>query len=74
MMQIWFLRNGSYLLKICHIPFGKAIHPPLPYGKVPVEHLKSLHGASLIWRTVDQLFMRRIRLWTSCLFIENYSP
>ena len=31
-MQIWFLSNGSYSLKNCHNPFGKAIqphHPPL---------------------------------------------
>ena len=48
MMQIWFLSNGSYSLKNCHNPFGKAIQPPLPpYGKMPVEHLKSLHGSSL---------------------------
>ena len=48
MMQIWFLSNGSYSLKKCHNPFGKAIQPPPPYGKIPVEHLKSLHGASLM--------------------------
>ena len=47
MMQIWFLSNGSYSLKNCHNPFGKAIQPPPPYGKIPVEHLKSLHGSSL---------------------------
>ena len=46
-MQIWFLSNGSYSLKKCHNPFGKAIQPPPPYGKIPVEHLKSLRGASL---------------------------
>ena len=46
-MQIWFLSNGSYSLKKCHNPFGNAIQPPPPYGKIPVEHLKSLHGASL---------------------------
>ena len=46
-MQIWFLSNGSYSLKNCHNPFGKAIHPPPPYGKIPVEHWKSLRGASL---------------------------
>ena len=45
-MQIWFLSYGSYSLKNCHNPFGKAIQPPLPYGKMPVEHLKSLHMAS----------------------------
>ena len=28
-MQIWFLSNGSYSLKKCHNPFGKAIQPPL---------------------------------------------
>ena len=27
-MQIWFLSNGSYSLKKCHNPFGKAIQPP----------------------------------------------
>ena len=27
-MQIWFLSNGSYSLKNCHNPFGKAIQPP----------------------------------------------
>ena len=46
-MQIWFLSNGSYSLKKCHNPFGKAIQPPPPYGKIPVEHWKSLHGSSL---------------------------
>ena len=46
-MQIWFLSNGSYSLKKCHNPFGKAIQPPPPYGKIPVEHVKSLRGASL---------------------------
>ena len=30
MMQIWFLGNGSYSLKNCHNPFGKAIQPPPP--------------------------------------------
>ena len=30
MMQIWFLSNGSYSLKKCHNPFGKAIQPPSP--------------------------------------------
>ena len=30
MMQIWFLSNGSYSLKNCHNPFGKAIQPPPP--------------------------------------------
>ena len=29
-MQIWFLSNGSYSLKNCHNPFGKAIQPPPP--------------------------------------------
>ena len=29
-MQIWFLSNGSYSLKKCHNPFGKAIQPPPP--------------------------------------------
>ena len=29
-MQIWFLSNGSYSLKNCHNPFGKAIQPPSP--------------------------------------------
>ena len=49
-MQIWFLSNGSYSLKKCHNPFGKAIQPPPPYGKIPVEHVKSLRGASLnVW-------------------------
>ena len=47
MMQIWFLSNGSYSLKKCHNPFGKAIQPPPPYGKIPVEHGFSLRGASL---------------------------
>ena len=47
-MQIWFLSNGSYSLKNCHNPFGKAIQPPPPYGKIPVERWKSLRGASLI--------------------------
>ena len=46
-MQIKCLSNGSYLLKGCHNPFGKGFQPPRPYGKIPVEHLKSLHGASL---------------------------
>ena len=46
-MQIWFLSNGSYSLKKCHNPFGKAIQPPPPYGKIPVEHGFSLRGASL---------------------------
>ena len=46
-MQIWCLSNGSYSLKKCHNPFAKAIQPLPPYGKIPVEHLKSLHGASL---------------------------
>ena len=27
-MQTWFLSNGSYSLKKCHNPFGKAIQPP----------------------------------------------
>ena len=45
-MQIWFLSNGSYSLKKCHNPFGKAIQPPPPYGKIPVEHWKSKRGAS----------------------------
>ena len=44
-MQIWFPSNGSYSLKNCHNPFGKAIQPiPIP---IPVEHLKSSYGASL---------------------------
>ena len=47
-MQIWFLSNGSYSLKNCHNPFGKGFQPPRPYGKILVEHLKSLHGASLM--------------------------
>ena len=47
MMQIKCLSNGSYSLKSCHNPFGKGFQPPRPYGKIPVEHLKSLHGASL---------------------------
>ena len=38
-MQIWFLSNGSYSLKNCH--------NPQPYGKMPVEHLRSFHGSSL---------------------------
>ena len=47
MMQIKCLSNGSYSLKSCHNPFGKGFQPPAPYGKIPVEHLKSLCGASL---------------------------
>ena len=47
MMQIWFLSYGSYSLNKCHNPFGKAIQPPPPYGKIPVEHGFSLRGASL---------------------------
>ena len=46
-MQIKCLSIGSYSLKNCHNPFGKAFQPTPPYGKMPVEHLKSLHGASL---------------------------
>ena len=46
-MQTWCLSNGAYSLKSCHNPFGKGFQPPRPYGKIPVEHLKSLHGASL---------------------------
>ena len=48
MMQIKCLSNGSYSLKSCHNPFGKGFQPPAPYGEIPVEHLKSLRGASLI--------------------------
>ena len=58
-MQNCCLSNGSYSLKNCHNPFGKALQPPAPYGTIPVEHLKSLPGASLIqdawggsWRPV----------------------
>ena len=29
MVQNWFLSNGSYSLKNCNNPFGKAIQPPL---------------------------------------------
>ena len=47
MMQIKCLSNGSYSLKSCHNPFGKGFQPPAPYGEIPVEHLKSLRGASL---------------------------
>ena len=46
-MQIKCLSNGSYSLKNCHNPFGKAFQPTPPYGKMPVEHLKSLYGSSL---------------------------
>ena len=59
-MQIWFLSNGSYSLKKCHNPFGKAIQPPPPYGKIPVEHGFSLRGASLSLLTT-----------TNCLFSRN---
>ena len=52
MMQIWFLSNGWYSLKNCHNPFGKAFQPTPPYGKIPVEHLKSLHGSSLSGQTI----------------------
>ena len=48
MMQIKCLSNSSYSLKSCHNPFGKGFQPPAPYGQIPVEHLKSLHGASLL--------------------------
>ena len=52
-MQIWFLSNGSYSLKNCHNPFGKAIQPPPltakfrlntenPYVGLPL-------GRSLVW-------------------------
>ena len=47
MMQIKCLSNGSYSLKNCHNPFGKAFQPTPPYGEIPVEHVKSLHGSSL---------------------------
>ena len=66
MLQIWCLSNGSYSLKKCHNPFGKAIQPPPPYGKIPVEHIKSLHGSSLTligldsWQTNWQLLCNRI--------------
>ena len=46
-MQIKCLSNGSYSLKGCHNPFGKGFQPPRPYGKIPVEHLRFLHGASI---------------------------
>ena len=46
-MQLWCLSNGSYSLNNCHNPFGNGFQPPRPYGKIPVEHLKSLRGASL---------------------------
>ena len=51
-MQIKWLINGSYSLKTCYKPFGKGSHhtppphTPHPLGKIPVEYLKSLHGAS----------------------------
>ena len=32
-MQIWSLSNGSYSLKNCHNPFGKANQPP-PTAKI----------------------------------------
>ena len=64
MMQIWFLSNGSYSLKKCHNPFGKAIQPPPPYGKIPVEHGFSLRGASL---TLCCTFMGA----ADCLFAEE---
>ena len=52
MMQIWFLSNGSYSLKNCHNPFGKAIQPPPltakfrlntenPYVGLPLEQASS---------------------------------
>ena len=50
-MQIWFISNGSYSLKNCHKPFGKAIQPPPPYGKMPVEHLKSFPYSLVLRRT-----------------------
>ena len=58
-MQIWFLSNGSYSLKKCHNPFGKAIQPPPPYGKIPVEHGFSLRGASLLSLVSDLLRMNQ---------------
>ena len=48
MMHIKCLRNGSYSLKHCYNPIGKALHTP-PHGKMLIEHLKSLRGASLCW-------------------------
>ena len=63
-MQIKCLSNGSYSLKNCHNPFGKAFQPTPPYGKIPVEHLKSLHGSSLTWPI---FFNERWRLREACL-------
>ena len=72
-MKIKCLSNGSYSLKNCHNPFGKANQPPPPpYGKMPVEHLKSLHGASLtelIDIVVNENFEASILIfYVSCIF------
>ena len=47
MMQIWFLSNGSYSERTATTHLARRFNPPPPYGKIPVEHWKSLHGSSL---------------------------
>ena len=66
-MQIWFLSNGSYSLKNCHNPFGKAIQPPPPYGKIPVEHWKSLRGASLSTKRLNLIARGRENRKSDCV-------
>ena len=44
--EIW-CKFGASVMENCHNPFGNGFQPPRPYGKIPVEHLKSLRGASL---------------------------
>ena len=45
--QLWFIFTEELPQ-----PFGKAFQPTPPYGKIPVEHLKSLHGSSLSGQTI----------------------
>ena len=70
-MQIKCLSNGSYSLKNCHNPFGKAFQPTPPYGKIPVEHLKSLHGSSLTFTLKSILHHLNCPAKPSCLVIVN---
>ena len=76
-MQFMCLNNGSYLLKSCHNPFGEGFQPTPPYGKIPVEHLKSLRGASLTTLMILTMFMifkaLPIMTQTQCCFKNHAS-
>ena len=59
-MQIWFLSNGSYSLKNCHNPFGKAIHPPSP----PLRQNAGWTPKIITWGFPYRLDRKKSRGWT----------